>query len=194
MSTLLALEIVAAACGLTCVYLQTKEKILAWPFGIVSVLLYVIIFYESFLYSDVLLHAIYIILNAYGWWYWSKKKDDAVDVPIINLSKTHYFIWGIVILIGTLGLGTFMGEKLGASLPYFDAFTTSGSLVAQYLLAKKVLQNWLLWIVVDVVAVSMYSYKGLYVTSLLFFAYLLLCIKGYIDWKKVRTKNQLVKV
>ncbi|MDX1479831.1 MAG: nicotinamide riboside transporter PnuC, partial [Saprospiraceae bacterium] len=86
--------------------------------------------------------------------------------------------------VGTAALGYGMGHYFGASLSYFDAFTTMGSFIAQYLLARKILQNWLLWIIVDVVAVSVYTYKGIYIIAGLFAVYLVLCIKGYADWKK----------
>ena len=192
MSWFLFIEIIAAACGLTCVFLQTKEKVIAWPFGIVSVALYVYVFYESFLYSDVLLHAVYIGLNIYGWYHWVNKRSNQDEKAAIGeLSKSGWIIWPTVILFGVLGLGYFMGTHLGAQLSYFDAFTTSGSLVAQYLLARKIIQNWLWWIVVDVVASGVYIYKDLYVTAILFFAYLILCIKGYKDWQKAKSKLSL---
>jgi nicotinamide mononucleotide transporter len=185
MDTFIVLEILAAVCGVLCVCIQSQEKILAWPFGIISVFLYVFIFYETYLYSDVLLNATYVVLNIYGWWYWSTQKGENKEVvEIIQLDFKGYLIWLLAIFFGTIALGSFMGNVLGASLPYLDAFTTSGSLVAQYLLAKKVLQNWLLWIVVDIVAINMYIYKNMYITAALFVGYLLLCILGYSKWQK----------
>lgn len=184
----LALEIIAALTGIGCVYLQTREKILAWPLGIVSVSVSIYLFFHSQLYSDVLLHVVYVILNVYGWWNWANRRvTPDQPAPILQLGKSGWVVWPLVLAAGTYALGYVMGTYLGASLPFFDAFTTVGSFIAQFLLARKVLQNWLLWIVVDVVAVNVYIYKGLYVIALLFAVYLVLCIKGYIDWKRSAT-------
>jgi len=183
--TNLILQLIATVTGILCVYLQTREKILAWPFGIVSVSISVYIFMQSALYSDVILHLIYVVLNIYGWWNWStSRQSDTSIAPIAALTRTAWIIWPIIIIIGTALVGTLMGQYTDASLPYFDAFTTVGSLVAQYLLAKKVLQNWTLWILVDVVAINVYIYKEIYIIAFLFFVYLILCVKGHFDWKK----------
>ena len=180
--TNLILQLVATVTGILCVYLQTREKILAWPFGIVSVTISVYIFAQSGLYSDVILHLVYVVLNIYGWWNWAASRRSASDTaPILLMTKQGWFAWSITIVIGTGLLGAMMGYYTDASVPYFDAFTTVGSLVAQYLLAKKVLQNWTLWILVDVVAINVYIYKEIYIIAFLFFVYLLLCIKGHFD-------------
>ncbi len=182
--TNLILQLVATVTGILCVYLQTREKILAWPFGIVSVTISVYIFAQSGLYSDVILHLVYVVLNIYGWWNWAaRRQSDSANAPITILTRQGWIIWSITIVIGTGLLGALMGHYTDASVPYFDAFTTVGSLVAQYLLAKKVLQNWSLWILVDIVAINVYIYKEIYIIAFLFFVYLLLCIKGHFDWK-----------
>lgn len=183
MDTFLILEIIATLSRITCVYLQTKEKIQAWPFGILSVSIASYIFFHSKLYSDLLLHVIYIILNFYGWYMWSSKSTDQENAPILNLSAQGKSMAFLAIVLLTLGLGYFMGTYTDADLFYFDAFTTSGSLVAQFLLAKKYLQNWLIWIVVDMVAIPLYLYKGLYFFAFLFLVYLVICIYGYKQWK-----------
>lgn len=181
----LILQIIAAVTGVGCVYLQTREVIWAWPLGIISVAVSIYVFYTSQLYSDVLLHAVYVILNAYGWWHWSTNKESGEALaPITQMRRNGYLVWALVLLAGTAAMGYFMGNFLGASLSYFDAFTTVGSFIAQFLLARKVLQNWLLWIIVDVVAINVYIYKGIYIIAALFAVYLLLSIKGYYDWRK----------
>ncbi|NNE25826.1 MAG: nicotinamide mononucleotide transporter [Saprospiraceae bacterium] len=180
----LILEIIATLSGILCVYLQTKEKIMAWPFGILSVSISAFLFYQTKLYSDLLLHVVYIFLNIYGWYVWFMEGDDNTDAPIHQLKSKGIFLAIGLILVVTTGLGYFMGTFTDADLYYFDAFTTSGSLVAQYLLAKKYLQNWIIWIVVDLIAVPVYLYKGLYFIAFLFFVYLILCIKGWLDWRR----------
>ena len=110
--------------------------------------------------------------------------DETSEAPIHKLKSFGIFLAIAAIIIMTIGLGYFMGTFTDADLYYFDAFTTSGSLVAQYLLAKKYIQNWIIWIVVDLVAVPVYLYKGLYFIAILFMVYLALCIKGWLDWKR----------
>jgi len=179
------LEIIATITGLLCVFLQTKEKILAWPFGIISVSLLAIIFYHNRLFSDLILHGILLVLNIYGWYYWSNRDTNVIKkVPIQLFQQKDWIVWGLVIIAITPIWGYLMNHFFKADMAYLDAFTTVGSLVAQYLLAKKYLQNWTIWIIVDIVAIGVYLYKGIYIVAFLFFAYLLLCIKGYFDWKK----------
>lgn len=195
MSIYLFLEIISTLSGIACVYFQTQEKIIAWPFGILSVTLAVFIFYREMLYSDFILHMIYIVLNIYGWWYWLRQAQkpemkDRMDTNITAISNLKFLFWLCAILLISFVWGSFMDKYFNASYPFLDAFTTAGSLIAQYLLARKVLQNWLVWIVVDIVAVGVYYAKDLYFFSALFFVYLLLCIKGYRDWRNPR-KNKL---
>jgi len=178
------LEIIATITGIIAVALQAKEKIWAWPFAIISVVIAAYIFFHSKLYSDFGLHLIYILLNIYGWIVWSQRSTSKEVIPTKVLADRGIIRSAAVVILGSLVLGYFMTKFTDADLPYFDAFTTSGSLVAQFLLAKKYLQNWLLWIIVDLVAIPIYLYKGLYYFSFLFFVYLLLCIYGYITWKK----------
>ena len=135
------------------------------------------------------LHIIYIILNAYGWWTWHKGKKGIPDLKISKLSKKQLQITLITIVIGTSLWGYLFIQYTNAQLVYFDAFTTVGSLVAQYLLVKKYIENWIIWIIVDIVAVNVYIYKGLYPTAFLFGVYILLCIYGLYQWRKKTTQD-----
>ncbi len=178
-------EIIATISGIICVYLQTKEKVAAWIFGIVSVVLLSIIFYSNNLLSDFLLHNILLILNIYGWYNWVATKNQKKEkAPILHFTNRDWIIWVAVIVLITPLWGYGMSNLFGADLAYFDAFTTVGSLVAQYLLAKKYLENWIVWIVVDIIAIGVYAYKGLYFVTFLFCVYLVLCVMGYVAWKK----------
>ncbi len=181
----IVLEAVAVIAGILCVWLQTKEDIRAWPFGILSVILYVYIFHENYLYSDMILNAIYIILNIYGWWNWSRRKTEVKsEVPVQTISSQGHIILVGIIIVATTIWGWNMEHFTRAQFVYYDAFTTVGSLVAQYLLAKKYLENWYVWIIVDLVAIPVYLAKGLHLTALLFGVYLALCIYGLLQWKK----------
>ena len=178
------LEIIATITGIIAVTLQAKEKILAWPFAIVSVTILAYIFFFQKLYSDFGLHIIYIFLNIFGWLMWSQKENTQKVTPTLVMNWSQIKIASAITLVCTLTLGYIMDNNTDADVPYFDAFTTCGSLVAQYLLAKKYLQNWSFWIAVDLVAIPLYLYKELYLVAFLFFVYLGICVYGYLAWKK----------
>ena len=183
------LEIVSTITGIFCVWLQTRERILAWPFGIISVSIAAFIFFQNQLYSDFILHIIFFILNVYGWYMWSKVPPQLDERLIETLTAKLTIIYTTFIVTLAILWGFIMDRWTDADLPYFDSFTTSGSLVAQYLLAKKVLENWIIWIIVDVVAINMYLYKGLYYFAFLFLVYLGLCILGYRNWRSSMSRQ-----
>lgn len=177
------LEIFAVLTGLLHVFLLTREKLIAWPLGILSVATYTLIFFDNKLYSDVILHIGYIALNIYSWWKWSSKANTSNHLPISYLNFT-FRIWILVLIIlGSSGLGWFMQQNTNADFPFGDAFTTVTSLTAQVLLAFKKRENWILWMVVDVVAISIYSAKGLYLTAGLYLLYLAISFMGWRSWK-----------
>lgn len=178
------LEIIGTITGLTHLWLLTRQKISAWIFGIICVSIYMYISYDAKYYSDAILNGCFFVLNVFGWYNWARKKVENEEVKVTRLSSSGLSVSIAIIVIGTLLWGWFMSTKTDASIPYPDAFTTVASLTAQYLLTQKKIDNWIIWMVVNVVAIPMYIYKGLYITAGLFFVYLLLCISGFIEWRK----------
>ena len=178
------LELIATVTGLVHVWLLTREKVIAWPFGIISVAIYVCIFFVARLYSDAILHVVYIGLNTYGWYHWLRPDHARKSLPVTRLSGIHLStVLGAIILF-TLVWGYVMDTRTDADFAYFDAFTTVASLIAQYLLTRKKIDNWMIWIAVDLVAIPIYLLKGLYLTSGLYTVYLVLCISGWMSWKQ----------
>jgi len=180
-------ELIATITGILAVALQTQEKIWAWPIAILSVAISVYVFWDNHLYSDMGLHFIYIILNIYGWFIWSSRCGTTEVVATQKLTMRALVVCASLAIVGSFVLGYFMNNFTNADLAYIDAFTTSTSLVAQYLLAKKYLENWLFWIVVDIVAIPLYTFKELYFFAFLFLIYLLLSLCGYYSWRKEMT-------
>lgn len=181
------MEWIAAAAGLVSVYLLTKQSVLAWPAGLLSVFICIFIFYQNKLYSDFMLHIIYVMLNTFGWWRWSTGKS-GINPPLkVSLlsSRIRWFIM-LGISIATYIWGDIMHKNTSAVYVFPDAFILVASLVAQYLLALKKIENWILWILVDIIAIIIYYLKGLYVTSGLYLLYLILCISGWLQWSKER--------
>jgi nicotinamide mononucleotide transporter len=177
------IEAVATFFGLLCVWFTIKENIWCWPAGIVQVSLYIFVFYDSKLYSDMVLHIIYVFLNAYGWYHWLYKKNEKAELSVSDVGK-QLTVWIIGCIIGTAVLGYLMTTYTDASFPYSDAFITIASLIAQWLLAKKKLESWYFWIIVDVVAVGVYGLKELYLTTGLYAVFLVLAVFGYFEWRK----------
>ncbi len=180
----LILEIIAVVSGVLCVFLLTREKIAAWYFGAITVAIYVYIFWQQKLYSDMILHVIYVILNAYGWYSWKYGGKIADQLRVTTLKNYERLFWLVIILVGFGVWGLVMDRYTDADYAYIDAFTTVASLVAQWFLAKKKIENWLLWIIVDMIAMVLYYVKGIKLTSLLYLIYLGLAIYGYTSWRK----------
>lgn len=184
------IELTATVFGFLCVVLTILRNVWCWPVGLVQVLLFIVIFYNAKLYSDLGLHVIYVGLQFYGWYCWTHPCDDgssardgaAALLAVTRLSRWQWFVSMGATLLGTLMLGSFMHWLTDASVPFADAFTTVASLVAQFLMARKKLESWLFWIAVDVIAIGIYYYKELIPTSILYTAFLGLAIIGYVTW------------
>ena len=178
-----AIEVIASLFGLLCVWLTVRQNIWCWPIGLVMVSLYVWIFYKAKLYSDMGLQVVYIVLQIYGWIHWLRGGPRDSDLPVTRLSGNRIAFWIIVAVACTVLLGGGMARWTDAAIPYWDATTTVLSLIAQYLLARKVLENWLFWILVDVLAIGIYAVKELYITAGLYAVFLGLATWGWLAWK-----------
>jgi nicotinamide mononucleotide transporter len=178
------LEAVAVAFGVVSVLLSVKEHIWSWPTALVNVALYFALFHTAGLYSDMGLQVVYFVLSLYGWyeWLYGGKGRTALTV-----SRTSGKLWGILAVVSVIvwaALGKLTSHMPGVALPYVDAATTTISLVAQYMMTRKLLENWTLWIVADVVYVGMFIFKGLYLTAGNYAIYLVLAVMGHVAWKK----------
>lgn len=182
------IEAIAVVFGLACVWLCIRQNIWCWPTGLVQVALYLFIFYEVKLYSDMLLHGIYVLMQFYGWYWWLHGGQSSgtpnTRLPISRLSARAGIGWPLLVVCASLSLGWLMASQTDAALPYADAFTTVASLVAQWLLARKVLETWLFWIVVDLAAIGIYWHKALYLTSGLYACFLILALLGLLAWRR----------
>ena len=178
------IEAVAVFFGILSVVMVVRQNIWCWPFGLVQVTLYVYIFLEVKLYSDLILHIVYIILQIYGWHHWLHGGRNDTELEVSQLDYRGRLVWPVCALVGTALWGYGMATFTDASLPYGDAFTTVTSLVAQWLMARKRIENWLFWIAVDVVAIGIYWQKELVLTSGLYAIFLGLSVVGWFAWRK----------
>jgi nicotinamide mononucleotide transporter len=186
------LEITAVVFGLLSVIFTIRQNIWCWATGLVNVILYILIFYRAALYSDVVLQVIYVPLQLYGWYHWvyGNRNGANPDLPVTRLTSFAACIWTAVAANLIAIDGYIMHRFFNAALPYWDAAIAVLSLIAQYLLARKVLENWMIWIAVDILALGVYTAKGLYLTTGLYGVYLVLATFGLIAWLKSLHKQK----
>jgi nicotinamide mononucleotide transporter len=178
------LEVFGILTGLLGVWLTVRQNILCFPVGIMNVTLYAFMFSSEGvrLYADAILQCIYLILLIYGWIHWKKSRKSfniSGDPKQIFTTKLIY-----ISFLAFISLAFILQKYTDASLPWLDSALTVLSLVAQWMIARKLIANWIIWIVVDVVYIPLYFYKGLPLTAILYFIFLVMAIKGFIDWNK----------
>lgn len=186
----LNIEYVAVVLGLLCVGFTVRQHLACWPTGLAMVSLYIVIFYHAQLYSDMLLQVVYVGLQCYGWWAWLHGGPRGTELSVTRLSATQWWISLASAAIGTMALGAVMRWKSAewfggspAAYPYWDAFTTIASLLAQWWMGRKKLESWWIWIVVDGVSIVLYYKKELYPTCGLYAVFLGLATWGYFEWR-----------
>jgi nicotinamide mononucleotide transporter len=167
-------------------YFSIKQNILLWLTGLISALLYAYVFFHAKFYADMSLQVYYIVISIYGWIYWANKlkENKEHEFPIQKYSTKQWLIFILLTSIGTYLTGYFLDNYTDSPVPYWDAFTTISSFIATWMLAKKYIENWLIWIVVDFVSMILYFWKGLYTTVILFAVYTIMGFVGYLEWKK----------
>lgn len=190
------LELTGVLFGLTAVYLMAIEKRSGWLFGIVNVVLAAILYFQIQLYSDFFLQFYFFVTNVYGWWYWKGSRDKSGEVKAQKITRLDLRGWGWVIGIsvaGTLVIGNIINRlhlffpvlfTHPASYPFADTVVLTLSLIAQYLMAKKVADSWLLWIGVDILATYLYAQKEVWFLSFEFLVFTFIAFMGWLHWRR----------
>jgi nicotinamide mononucleotide transporter len=178
------LEPVAVATGIISVYLSVKQKIWSWPTALVNVALYFVVFREQKLYADMGLQVIYFVLSLYGWYEWLYGGENRTELKVSRADPRMAISLAAIAVVGVAVLGTLFARFTDAALPYVDSATATTSLVAQWMMTRKVLENWAVWIAVDVVYIGMFIYKHLYLTSGLYAGFLVLAVMGHQQWRR----------
>lgn len=182
-------ESLAALLGFISIYLQIKQNAWYWPISIIMVMMYVVVYYNTRFYADMSLQFYFLFVGIYGWYYWiSGKKTKLADgdehKKVVSLNKKEFVLAGVISLIFFGLIYLILSQFTNSDIPLGDAFTTGLSFVATWLLARKILENWIIWIIVDIVSTGLYIYKELYPTAILFFVLSILAFVGYYKWKK----------
>ena len=188
------LEFLAFLFGIASVWFAKKENILVYPTGLVATIITVYLLYKAEYFGDMMMNFYYSVMSIYGWWNWSRKKNNKIVVPI---SRTNYkekiigLVWVILTMIVTYSVYVYFGSEIKTE-NYIDIFTSGIFFTAMWFMANKKLENWNLWIIADLITVPLYAYRGLGMLSLQYLIFTILAIQGYYAWKKTLDKKTLI--
>ena len=180
-----SLEWVAAALGLICVALAVRRSMWNYAFGVASTALLAVVVFDAKLYSQALLQLFFVAINAYGFVNWRRAKAISGDVAVERMTGREIALWLAGAGVATIGWGVAMDRLTDAAQPFGDAAIVAVSIAAQLLMAQRKLENWLLWIAVDIASIPLFLAQGLPIFAALYAVYLLLAIWGFLDWRRV---------
>ncbi len=193
------LEIFGTFIGIIYLWLEYRASIYLWLAGIIMPAIYIFVYYDAGLYADFGINIYYLIAAIYGWFFWMwghrKKKSQLTtdgqttekpkDLPIVHTPWKYYLPLLLVFIVAFVGIAWILIEYTDSNVPWLDSFTTALSIVGMWMLARKYIEQWFAWILVDIVCCGLYIYKDLYFTSVLYGLYSIIAIFGYFKWKKL---------
>ena len=180
----LGLETVAVILGIAYLLLAMRENSLCWYCAFISTGIYIWIFGDVSLYMESALNAYYMVMAVYGWYQWQRGGSSSEGIKLSSWGiKQHMAAIGLVLVLSVIS-GYLLSQNTDARMPYIDSFTTWGSVITTFMVARKVLENWLYWIVIDAVSIFLYIDRELYQTVGLYSVYLVLAVIGYVAWRK----------
>ena len=188
---IIVLEFLAFIFGIISVVYAKRENILVYPTGIICTVITIYLLYRAQYFGDMMMNVFYSIMSIYGWWNWSRVKDNHYIVLISKTNKKEYLIASFFFLL-TIGITFFVYKMNLDSLEipnYIDIFTSGIFFTAMWLMANKKIESWIFWIVGDIITIPLYSYRGLGILSLQYLIFLILAIQGYYEWKKTLNKQ-----
>jgi nicotinamide mononucleotide transporter len=178
------IELLGAVLGMAYIIYSIRQSILTWPTGLGTSLLYIIVFFQSKFYADMGLQFYYVFISIYGWYLWSRgnPENNSSSLPVRRITF-RWAVYGTVAAFLVFCIIFFLLKfHTDSPVPIMDAATTALSIVATFMLARKILEHWLIWIVVDVVSAGLYVFKGLWPTAVLFLVYTAMAFVGYKKW------------
>ena len=179
-------QVLGAVFGLVYIYFSIRQHILTWPIGLLSSVFYVFIFFQTGFYADMGLQVYYVVISIYGWYFWlkGKRSDDDKKVPVKTTTKVLWLkIFAITFLIFLIIL-YILKNYTDSTVPVMDSLTTAFSITATWMLARKYIEHWIIWIFVDFVSAGLYIYKNLWPTVILYMVLTIMAFLGFIEWKK----------
>lgn len=178
------LEAAGFLTGVVNVWLVTRQNIWSWPIGVANALFYMVVFARTGLYSDTGLQVVYFVLSLYGWWHWWRGGPQHDTLPVTRTSR------GLAALLTAIGIATWLllwtitARIPGAALAHIDSALVAASLIAQWMMTRKLAENWLVWIVVDMIYVGVFLNRHLPLTAVLYGVFFILAIMGHVSWRR----------
>jgi len=177
-------EVCGALTGFLYLGFSIRQHYLTWPIGLLNALFYIAVFFSSKIYADMTLQFYYAGISIYGWWSW---KHGSAPGHSLEVTRTSIDLWLKIVTVFLLlfaVIACVLVKFTDSSVPYWDAVTTAMSVVATWMLARKKIEHWLIWVLVDAISIGLFIVKELYPTTLLFLVYTILAVYGYFEWKK----------
>ena len=176
-------ELVAVVLSVAYLLLAIRESLWCWVCAFISTAIFTFLFWDVNLFMDSALNVYYMAMAVYGWWHWRKGSAAGEELPVTSRPARYHLRLIAITLVLSVASGAWLTANTPAAWPYLDSFTTWGSVVTTWLVARKVLENWLYWILIDGVSVGLYIDRGLHLTALLFLAYTVMAVIGYRQWR-----------
>jgi nicotinamide mononucleotide transporter len=177
-------EILGFLTGAASVLLAVRESAWNWPVGITNNVFFLILFWHAKLYADAILQIVYMVISIFGWWNWVRGGTGHTELPIGKTNIRTVIVLAVLMAAATAVLTLSLRRFTDSVVPLGDAVTTALSLTAQYMLSRKLLENWFVWMTADVIYIALYCYKSLYLTGALYLLFLAMCIAGYSGWRR----------
>ena len=187
----IVLEAIAFVFGIASVVYAKRENILVYPTGLIATVITVYLLYKAEYFGDMMMNFYYSVMSIYGWWNWSRKKEDEYIVPISKVTKQEKLI-GLALFFVTMFVTYLVYNIYDYKLEipnYIDVFTSGIFFTAMWYMATKKVENWILWIIADIITVPLYAYRGLGMLSLQYLIFTILAVQGYKEWKKNLNNN-----
>lgn len=184
------LEILSFVLAIVMVLLNIRQSPWAWLFAIASAGLYAVVFYQAKIYGDMALQFVFIAVSLWGWYQWLFGGSDRHGIVVSRLSKKGWVIVCVTWALAYAVVAAFLRSFTDTDVAHIDALLTAGSLVAQYLLTRKTLENWHLWIGIDLLYIGLYLHKDLYLTAVLYGLFAILACVGLLTWKRTLAANE----
>lgn len=176
-------EVFGFVTGGVCVWLVVRQHILNWPLGLANNAVFIVLFLEARLFADMALQLVYVVLGVLGWYWWLRGGERRTALRVGRATPATLIALAALVAATTWGLTLFL-RSVGDAAPFLDALTTTLSLAAQYLLTRKLIENWYLWIVADLIYIGLYAARGLPLTAALYALFLGLCLLGQREWRR----------